>query len=347
MTTLTITRPDDWHIHLRQGAELAVTVDHAAKQFNRLVAMPNCIPPITDIKSALDYHHRILQQTPDVYKKNFKPLIALYLTDQTSVDTIKQASINNNIIGVKLYPRGATTNSNNGVTDIFKLANVISAMEEYNLPLLVHGEVTDDNIDVFDRESVFIDTILAPLRSQFPKLKIILEHITTKDGVDFVLDNKKNTAATITPHHLLLNRNDLLVGGLKPHYYCLPIIKDHNNQQAIIKAALSGLPCFFAGSDSAPHKKASKESSYCPAGIYHGSKTTLVYTEFFDRHQKLDKLEAFLSFYGADFYNLQRNAETITLVKSQNIIPEYYDYPNAENKLIPFWAGKTLSWDFQ
>jgi dihydroorotase len=344
---LIFTKPDDWHIHLRQDEALQTTVPHIAQYFSRAVIMPNCIPPIIDVTTALEYKKQIIKHIPKNY--DFNPLLTIYLTDQTTVDTIKQAALDKSIIGAKLYPKGATTNSSSGVTDIFKIYNTLAAMEKYDLPLLIHGEVTDYDINIFDRETVFISKILVKIRAEFPALKIILEHVTTKDGIDFILANQTNelninTAATITPHHLLLNTNDLLANGLKPHYYCLPIIKNQFNQEAVIKAALSGKNCFFAGSDSAPHSQHLKESSCCPAGIYHGPNTVLVYAEFFDRYKSLDKLEAFLSFYGADFYNLPRNTEKIKLVKSEFKIPDYYNYIN--HKIIPFWSGETLSWDY-
>lgn len=346
MTKLTITKPDDWHIHLRQGLDLKTTVSHAAKQFHRVIAMPNTIPPIVDIPGGINYKKAILNNTPDSLKQSFNPLVTIYLTDDTTEETIKQASNHDDFIGAKLYPKGATTNSHNGVTDISKIQKVMATMEELNFPLLIHGEVTDDSVDVFDRETAFINNVLTNIRKQYPRLKIILEHVTTKDGIDFVLNNPRYTAATITPHHLLLNRNDLLVGGLRPHYYCLPIIKDKYNQDALIKAALSNNPCFFAGSDSAPHKRTMKESFCCPAGIYHGPDTTLVYAQFFDTHNKLENLEAFISFYGADFYNLPRNEDRITLLKQEYTIPDSYSYPDHLDQLIPFWAGKKLSWSY-
>ena len=342
--TLTLTRPDDWHIHLRQDSALATTVSHAAQQFNRVVAMPNCTPPITDTAQAVKYKNQIIANVPTEFQATFKPLIALYLTDQTNTDIVKQAAAEENIIGAKLYPNGATTNSQNGVTDILKIYHVLEAMEKFGLPLLVHGEVTTCNIDIFDRETVFIDTILVSMREKFPHLKIILEHVTTKHGVDFVLNYNKNTAATITPHHLLLNRNDLLTNGLKPHYFCLPIIKDEYNQQALVNAALSGDTRFFAGSDSAPHARNTKESGCCPAGIYHGPNTVLVYAQFFDNHHQLDKLESFVSFFGADFYELPRNQQQITLAKTSHAIPE--DYAYQDTTIIPFWAGKSLNWGY-
>lgn len=341
---ITITKPDDWHIHLRQDQALTTTVQHAAMQFNRVVVMPNCVPPITDVNSALKYQKHILAQVPSAYNSTFQPLLTLYLTDQTTSEMIKFASVDPNILGAKLYPQGATTNSSKGVTDILKIYHVLETMEKFNFPLLVHGEVTDTHVDIFDREAVFIDTVLMPIREKFPNLKIILEHITTKQAVDFVLNYNTHTAATITPHHLLLNRNDLLTNGLKPHYFCLPIIKDQQHQQAVISAALSGDARFFAGSDSAPHLRANKESSCCPAGIYHGPNTVLAYAEFFDLHKKLDKLEGFISFYGADFYKLPRNTSKIKLINKSFTVCDTYDYENGT--IVPFWEGKVLNWSY-
>lgn len=342
MNKLEITKPDDWHLHLRQADALKTTVEHVARQFKRAIIMPNTIPPITHTIQALEYQQEILNSLIIKNKNDFQPLMTLYLTDNTSVEDIKTAAGNNNIIACKLYPQGATTNSDAGVSNIQKISRTLAAMEEYNLPLLIHGEVTEHEVDVFDREAVFIDKTLQQIREQFPDLKITLEHITTKHAVDFVLANRKNTAATITPHHLLLNRNDLLVGGIKPHYYCLPILKNAENQNAIVKAALSGESCFFAGSDSAPHAKETKENHCGCAGIYYGPHTIEIYAEFFDRHNQLDKLEAFVSFYGADYYNLPRNSEKITLYKNSHIIPESYPYKNST--IIPFYSNKKINW---
>lgn len=345
MNIIQITKPDDWHIHLRQDHALQTTVVHAAKQFKRALVMPNTIPPITKATQALKYQKEILNSAQKNNYADFNPIMTLYLTDNTTHDDIKTAAQTNNILGYKLYPQGATTNSDCGVSNIKKIYNALAAMENYCLPLFVHGEVTDHNVDIFDRESVFIDNTLQEIRTQFPNLKITLEHITTKHAVDFVLAHRKNTAATITPHHLLLNRNDLLVGGIKPHYYCLPILKNSQDQQAIIGAALSGESCFFAGSDSAPHAKETKENQCGCAGIYYGPHTVEIYTDFFDRYNNLDKLEAFVSFHGADYYNLPRNNEIITLQKTDHIIPEYYNYKNST--IIPFYANKKISWKLQ
>jgi len=347
MQSLTIIKPDDWHTHLRQAEALKTTVPHTAKQFARAVVMPNLTPPIVNIQQAIDYKNAIINHIPQGC--NFIPLMTLYLTDNTDKEIIKSASISKDIdiIGCKLYPAGATTNSDFGVSNIKKIYPTLEAMEKHELPLLVHGEVTDHDIDIFDREMVFIDKFLVNIRKTFPHLKIILEHITTKHAVQFIMEHQagKKTAATITPHHLFLNRNDLLVGGIKPDYYCLPILKDRNNQAAIITAALSDEPCFFAGSDSAPHAKMTKRSACGCAGIYHGANTLLFYAQFFDDNNQLDKLEAFVSFYGADFYDLPRNIETITLKKVTHRVPNEYAY--LDSMIIPFWCGKDLNWDFE
>lgn len=349
MQKITITKPDDWHLHLRQGAALETTVSHSAQHLARAVIMPNTIPPIVDIESAIEYKKQILTTLAEITKSrnnSFQPLMTLYLTDNTTPEVIKKAAASPDVIGCKLYPQGVTTNSSSGVSDITHIYPILEAMEKNNLALLIHGEVTDKEIDIFDREKVFIDSTLVNIREKFPALKITLEHITTKHAVDFVLENYQNnlTAATITPHHLLLNRNDLLVGGIKPHYYCLPILKNKDNQTAVQQAALSGLPCFFAGSDSAPHAVQTKEAACGCAGIYHGPNTLLVYAHFFDEFNSIDKLENFTSHFGSDYYNLNRNIDKITLIKDDFIVPEKYKYE--KSYIVPFWAGKRLSWCF-
>lgn len=347
MKKITITKPDDWHIHLRQDSALKTTVDHTASQFKRAIVMPNTLPPITNVQQAEDYYHTILKYTDN----NFQPIMTLYLTDKTSVQNIEDINkINSNkdnfkILACKLYPQGATTNSDSGVSNIENIYPVLEAMQKNNIALLIHGEVTEDHIDIFDREAVFIESTLSKIREEFPELKITLEHITTKIAVDFILNNNKNTAATITPHHLLLNRNDLLVGGIKPHYYCLPILKNRANQEAVVQAALSGDCRFFAGSDSAPHAIDKKQSACGCAGIYHGPNTLLIYADFFDNHNQLDKLEPFVSFYGADFYGLERNPEKITLVNKAFSIPEKYDY--MDTSIVPLLSNSTVNWSFE
>lgn len=300
-------------------------------------------PPVVNVASALEYKKQIeiIREKILGPDNNFEPLMTLYLTDNTCVDDIKQASEHQDIIACKLYPQGATTNSNSGVSNIKKIYPIFEAMQEYNLALLVHGEVTEHDIDIFDREQEFIDNTLIDIRQQFPKLKITLEHITTKHAVDFILDNSHHTAATITPHHLLLNRNDLLVGGIKPHYYCLPILKSRAHQEAIVTAALSSDKRFFAGSDSAPHAIAKKESACGCAGIYHGPNTIAIYAEFFASYNQLDKLEPFISFYGADYYGLDRNKDKIILVKREHLIENSYPY-ESNNIIVPFWNRKPL-----
>lgn len=343
-----ITKPDDFHLHLRQGAALTTTVTHAAVQFGRAIIMPNTVPPIVNVASALEYKKQIeiIRDKTLGPNNNFQPLMTLYLTDNTSVEDIKQASNHPDIIACKLYPQGATTNSSSGVSDIKKIYPVLEAMQEHNLALLIHGEVTEHDIDIFDREQEFIDNTLTDIRQQFPSLKITLEHITTKHAVDFILANNKHTAATITPHHLLLNRNDLLVGGIKPHYYCLPILKSRPHQEAIVKAALSGDQRFFAGSDSAPHAINKKESACGCAGIYHGPHTVAIYAEFFATHNQLDKLEAFMSFYGADYYSLKRNQDKITLVKQEHVIANSYHYED-DNNIVPFLNNQRLNYNIE
>lgn len=340
--TLTIAKPDDWHLHLREGSALKTTVPHSASQFKRAIIMPNTKVPITTTELALQYKKIILEHAEIAGYNDFLPLMTLYLTDQTTPDVIKTAADSGEILACKLYPQGATTNSNSGVSDIKKIYPTLETMQKHDIALLIHGEVTNENIDIFDREKVFIDKILQDIRTEFPELKITLEHLTTKHGVDFILNNSRNTAATLTPHHLLLNRNDLLVGGIKPHYYCLPILKDSENQKALIQAALSGDKRFFAGSDSAPHAKNQKESSCGCAGVYYGPHTVAIYTEFFARHHSLDKLEAFLSHYGADYYGLERNTETIQLSNHTNHIPDEYEYQNGT--IVPFWFGQEINW---
>jgi len=340
ITQLTIAQPDDWHLHLRDGAALSRTVTDTARVFNRAVIMPNLRPPVTTTALAQGYYDRILQARPE--GNNFQPLMTLYLTDNTTADEIKAAHQSGIVHGVKLYPAGATTNSDAGVTDLALCGDALSEMQALGMPLLVHGEVTDADIDVFDREKVFIEKILIPLLSDYPALKVIFEHITTADAVDFVLNSDARVAATITPHHLLLNRNDLLVGGIHPHNYCLPVLKRNTHQQALIKAATSGNPKFFLGTDSAPHVIGAKESSCGCAGIYSAHAAIELYVEAFELAGALDKLEGFASQFGADFYGLPRNENTITLTKSDWAVPEHYPFDNTE--VIPMRAGETISW---
>lgn len=340
MTKLTLTRPDDWHIHLRDGDFLQVTVPHAAGQFERAIVMPNLKPPITDAMQASKYRERILAKVPKGF--SFEPLMTLYLTDETTPNIIHAAKRSGIIFGCKLYPAGSTTHSDSGVTMLDKLQDVLAAMANVGMPLLIHGEVTDHEVDIFDREAIFIEKILAPLVEQLPDLRIVLEHITTKEAVDFVLSAPANVAATITAHHLLLNRNDFLVGGIKPHYYCLPVIKRQKHQRALLAAATSGNKKFFIGTDSAPHTIESKETSCGCAGIYTAHAALSFYAEAFESMQALDKLEAFCSFNGPDFYQLPRNTAKITLTKEEWVVPKSYLYGNSE--LIPFRADTMINW---
>lgn len=343
MRTLTITRPDDWHIHLRDGASLPRTVADAARQFQRVIAMPNLVPPVTNTAQAGEYRERILAARPD--GSDFHPLMVLYLTDKTDPAEMAVAKASGFVHACKLYPAGATTNSDSGVTDIRKIYPVIAAMEKTGLPLLLHGEVTDNHIDIFDREAVFIEKILQPLLRDFPALKIVLEHITTDEAAEFVASAPDNIAATITAHHLLFNRNDMLVGGIRPHFFCLPILKRNTHQQALLHAATSGSPKFFLGTDSAPHAQYKKENACGCAGCYTALHAMELYAEAFDHTGHLDKLEAFASFFGADFYGLARNKNTITLIEKEQMVPESLDF--GCDSLVPLLAGTTLRWSLQ
>ena len=339
-TTLTITRPDDWHLHLRDDAALTRTVIDTARQFARAIIMPNLRPPVTTTQMAADYRQRILAVLPD--NAAFEPLMTLYLTDNTPADEIKTA-VNSGIVkAVKLYPAGATTNSDAGVTDLKNCHSTLETMQKLGMPLLIHGEVTDHDIDIFDREKRFIDDKLIPLLNDFPELKVVFEHLTTADAANFVSDAGANLAATITPHHLLYNRNDLLVGGIRPHYFCLPVLKRNSHQQALLKAATSGNPKFFLGTDSAPHARHTKENSCGCAGIYSAHAAIELYAEAFETMDALDKLEAFASFYGADFYGLPRNQTQITLHKQSWQVPD--TLPFAGSELVPLRAGEAVNW---
>lgn len=339
-TQLTITRPDDWHIHLRDGAVLANTVNDVARYFGRAICMPNLVPPVKTTQEALAYYERIMAVRPA--NSNFEPLMVLYLTDNTDAAEIAIAKASGKVKAVKLYPAGATTNSSAGVTSLEKVYPVLEQMALHGMPLLVHGEVTHADIDIFDREKVFIDTILVPLTQHFPTLKIVLEHITTADAVEFVQNAGSNIAATITAHHLLFNRNHMLVGGIRPHYYCLPILKRQTHQQALLNAATSGNPKFFLGTDSAPHAINAKEAACGCAGSYTAHAAIELYAEAFEQMNALDKLEAFASFYGADFYGLPRNTDTITLSKEEWLVPD--SYALGQSVVVPIRAGATIAW---
>jgi dihydroorotase len=338
--TLTITRPDDWHLHLRDGSVLADVLPHTAAQFARAIVMPNLKPPVTTTAMASAYRDRILAALPKGMA--FEPLMVLYLTDNTQPDEIRKAVESGFVHGVKLYPAGATTNSDAGVTDLQRCMPALEMMQELGLPLLIHGEVTDSEIDVFDREAVFIDRILQPLRKQLPQLRIVFEHITTQEAVHYVRDAEGPIAATITAHHLLYNRNAIFKGGVRPHYYCLPILKRETHRRALMQAASSGNPRFFLGTDSAPHSKGLKEHSCGCAGCYTALHAMELYAQAFEEAGALDKLEGFASFFGPDFYKLPRNKDHITLQRQDWIVPEELVMQNVT--IVPLDAGATLAW---
>lgn len=340
MNELTITRPDDWHLHLRDGEAMAVVLPDTARRFARAIVMPNLKPPVTTVNEAAHYRARILAALPAGMK--FEPLMSLYLTDNTPVEEIVRAKQSGFVHAVKYYPAGATTHSDSGVTDLSKAYPAIATMEAHGVPLLLHGEVTDTEVDVFDREAVFIERHLTRLMKDFPGLKIVLEHITTKQAVEFVQLAPSNVAATITIHHLLYNRNAMFRGGIRPHYYCLPVLKRESHRGALIKAATSGNAKFFLGTDSAPHAQTAKESICGCAGIYTAHAAIELYAEAFEAADALDKLEAFASHYGADFYGLPRNRERIRLRKESWIVPDTISL--AGQQLIPMRAGEQVAW---
>ena len=341
---LTLTRPDDWHLHLRDGEALHTVLPHTARQFARAIVMPNLKPPVTTVEQAAAYRSRILAALPA--GMNFEPLMTLYLTDNTPPAEIARAAASGFVKAVKLYPAGATTNSDFGLTAIEKAHGVLAEMERVGLPLLVHGEVTDPAIDLFDREKVFIDTVLAPLTARFPGLKVVMEHITTQDAAEFVAQGPSTVAATITAHHLLYNRNAIFQGGVRPHWYCLPVLKRETHREALVAAATSGNPKFFLGTDSAPHARMTKEAACGCAGCYTAYAAMELYAEAFERAGALDKLEAFASFHGPDWYGLPRNDGTLTLAKTEWTVPAGYDYVSGGSldQLVPLRAGETLSW---
>ena len=339
MENLTLTQPDDWHLHLRDGAALKAVLPHTVRQFARAIVMPNLKPPVRSVADAAAYRDRIIAAIPT--GQRFEPLMTLYLTDNTSPEDIIAAKASEFVKAVKYYPAGATTNSDFGVTDIRKCDRVFAAMQEVDLPLLLHGEVTDKTVDVFDREKVFIEQYLIPLRSRFPKLRVVLEHITTSEAVKFVL-SADNVAATITPQHLLLNRNSIFQGGIRPHFYCLPILKREVHRQALLQAATSGNPKFFLGTDSAPHTRDRKETSCGCAGCYSALHALELYAEAFESVDAIDKLEAFASFHGPDFYQLPRNTGQITLTKTTWRIPD--EVPFTDAGLVPLRAGEEITW---
>lgn len=340
MQELTITRPDDWHLHLRDDAAMQAVVGHSAERFARAIVMPNLKPPVTTTEQALAYRDRILAALPE--GSAFEPLMTLYLTDNTSPEEIARAKESGAVHAVKLYPAGATTNSDSGVTHIHKPEAALRAMAELGMPLLVHGEVTEAHVDIFDREAEFLDTVLKPLLEHIPDLKVVAEHITTREMAEFVMHAGDQVAATITPQHLQLNRNAILVGGIRPHNYCLPVLKRESHREVLVEVATSGSPKFFLGTDSAPHARSAKETACGCAGMYSAHAAIELYAEVFDQAGTLDKLEGFASLHGADFYGLPRNSDTITLRKESWEVPARYTF--GEEELVPYRAGETVGW---
>ncbi len=338
--TLAITTPDDFHVHFRDDELMALAVPYTAKQFARALVMPNLKIPITTVDQAIQYESRIKKTLKG--NSHFQPLMTLYLTDKTSLDEIKKIPEFKQIKGIKYYPAGATTNSDLGVKNIDYRYDVFELMEKLDIPLLLHGEVVEPAIDIFDREKVFIDQHLLKLHKTFPNLRIVLEHITTKDAADFILSSSKKVAATITPHHLLLNRNHMFIGGINPHYYCLPVLKREIHRKALLNVVVSGNTKFFLGTDSAPHLKSMKENACGCAGIFSAASAIELYASVFDEINMLDKLEGFASFYGADFYGLERNKSSINLIKEDWLLPEKITLGN--EAIIPLYAGKKISW---
>ena len=343
INTLTLTRPDDWHLHLRDGEALKAVLADSARQFARAMIMPNLRPPVTNTALAVAYRQRILAALPSGL--HFEPLMTLYLTDNTSAEEIRTAVASGMVHGVKFYPAGATTNSDSGVTDLAHCQQALAEMEKLGLPLLVHAEVTDAQVDVFDRERVFIERHMVTIIKDYPALKVVFEHITTKDAADFVLHSPSNVAATITAHHLLMNRNAMFVGGIQPHHYCLPILKREEHRQALLRVATSGNAKFFLGTDSAPHAKHTKEAACGCAGMYTAHTAMELYAEAFDAVGALDKLEGFASFYGADFYGLPRNTGRIQLHRQSWTVPA--SLPFADDSIVPLRAGQPVAWKMQ
>jgi dihydroorotase len=341
MQSLQITQPDDWHVHLRDGDALAAVAKYTARQFKRAIVMPNLKPPVTITAAAIAYRQRILAAVPGM---DFEPLMTLYLTDNTPPEEIDRAVDSGVVKGVKLYPAGATTNSDAGVTDIRKTYKTLERMQRLGLPFLVHGEVTDAHVDLFDREARFIEQVMIPLRAAMPQLKVVFEHITTKEAAHYVRDADAHVAATITPQHLLYNRNAIFLGGIRPHFYCLPVLKREVHRQALIEAATSGSPKYFLGTDTAPHAKHLKEHACGCAGCFNALHALELYATAFDAVGKLDQLEAFASFHGPDFYGLPRNTGTVTLKQTEWQIPEAL--PFGAHEIVPLAAGETLRWQF-
>jgi dihydroorotase len=348
MQQLIITRPDDWHLHLRDGKQMASVLPYTVRQFARAIVMPNLKPPITTTQQAVDYANRIKQMIPSSLSEQgygFEPLMTLYLTDTTAPAEI-QAAVDSGVVkAVKLYPAGATTNSDSGVTDLRHCHAVLDAMQRLGMPLCVHGEVTQAHVDMFDREAVFIDQVLLPLRKDFPELKIIFEHITTQEAADVVRESSGPIAATITPQHLLYSRNALFTGGIRPHWYCLPVLKREHHRKALVAAAISGSPKFFLGTDSAPHDKSAKENACGCAGCFTAPYALELYLQAFDQAGALDRFEGFASHYGPDFYGLPRNTSQVVLRKSAQVVQESLSY--AEDQIVPLAAGQSLDWSFQ
>ncbi|NBS58506.1 MAG: dihydroorotase [Betaproteobacteria bacterium] len=343
MDSITLTRPDDWHLHLREGDSLASVLPHTARCFARAIVMPNLKSPITTTKRALDYRELILAALPE--NSRFEPLMTLYLTDDTPPEEIARAKLSGRIHGVKLYPAGATTHSDAGVTRLSRCFHTLEKMQELGIPLLIHGEVTDPEIDIFDREKAFLEMTLGPLVERFPDLKVVLEHITTRDAVQYVEVTGPNIGATITAHHLLMNRNALFLGGIRPHNYCLPVLKREEHREALVEAAISGNPKFFLGTDSAPHAKHTKEAACGCAGLYTAHAAIELYASAFEEAHALDMLEGFASFHGADFYGLPRNKDRITLVRKEWRVPDSYKF--GEHEVVPMRAGESLAWQLR
>ncbi len=343
MQEISLIRPDDWHVHFRDGQVLQHTVPHTARVFRRAIAMPNLVPPVKTTAQALAYRERLLAHAPTL--SGFEPLMVLYLTDETRAEEIHTAKASGKVVAVKLYPAGATTNSSQGVTDLAKLYPVLEALSETGMPLLVHGEVTRTEVDIFDREQVFIDTVLAPLCQRFPDLRIVLEHITTRDAVQFVAAASAHIAATVTVQHLLYNRNHMLSGGIRPHLYCLPVLKRNVHQQALLDFVSSGSPKLFLGTDSAPHARHTKEQACGCAGCFSAPAALELYTEVFESLGILNKLEAFSSLHGPDFYRLPRNTQRITLRKQSWVLDKELVF--GEQHIVPLKAGDTLHWKVQ
>jgi len=337
---ISLLRPDDWHLHLRDGAALSAVLAHTAERFRRAIVMPNLKPAIATTELASQYRARIMAALPA--QSRFEPLMTLYLTDNTSPSEVHRAKQSGFVHAIKYYPAGATTHADAGVTSLDKTFSALAAMEESDLPLLVHGEVTDRSVDIFDREAVFIDRVLTQVTQRFPALRVVFEHITTQQAVDFVKSQPATVAATITPQHLLLDRNALFDGGIRPHHYCLPVLKRAQHRDALIEAATSGSPKFFLGTDSAPHAQHTKENACGCAGIYSSHAGIELYAEVFEQAGHLDRLEAFASHHGADFYKLPRHTDRITLSKQAWTVPESYTFGN--DRLIPFRAGSTVAW---